>query len=316
MPKVVALMDKYNPTGFTEGVDFLCYVEGFFERGCTVFQLDHFTINFEEGTARVYFLKKEKGKIKRINNPVTKKLSDFDFFVNLGSSIGKDFAEKFEKVPGLKFNPPLEMCRSADKRTYVKYYNEFIPETIFTKDPNVLVKTLQKFLGLMVVKTEVNGSCGNGVLKIDVKEKGFLEKLRRATNFGEKEVVAQKLLSFANEGSKRVAVIGIPSDPSSYRVIHFYGRRPSKNDWRDNLDKGGELVEIDSLRKDEVKLCLEVARKSGLFGVGLDIMDDLDEKGGRVSKLIETNSVLAFSAYGKYSEEMKKITNFILDVLV
>ena len=69
---------------------------------------------------------------------------------------------------------------------------------------------------------------------------------------------------------------------------------------------------LTDLREDEKELCLEVASNSGLYGVGLDIMDDKSESGERVSRLIETNAIIATRAHPK---AMHRTIDFILERL-
>jgi len=205
----------------------------------------------------------------------------------------------------------LATYASADKRTYVQNYEGFIPKTIVSSNMNKLEETLYNvFNGTMIVKDPF-GCCGKDVEKIDGSNLDLLKKL---TNNGKKQVVAQKFLHFAPEGGKRIAVIGNIVDKNSYKIIHFYRRKPAEGEWKDNLSQGGSVVEVPSLRKDEIDLCLGVAAKSGLYAIGLDILDDLEE-GKRIPKLIETNAVLAL-AFGKYPKKLELVTDFILEELV
>ena len=166
----------------------------------------------------------------------------------------------------------------------------------------------------MIVKDPF-GSCGNGIEKIDSTDPDYMKTLQKITMNGKHSIVAQKFMALANKGSKRVAVIGKINEPETYKIIHFYGRKPVDGEWKDNLSQGGSVVEFDDIREDEKALCLGVARKSGLYIMGLDIMDDFDEEGNIVPRLVETNSVLAL-AKGRYPEKLNQVVDFIVgDVL-
>jgi len=78
-----------------------------------------------------------------------------------------------------------------------------------------------------------------------------MEILKRFTRDGTYEIVAQRFMHFAYEGSKRVGVIGKIGEPESYRILAFYQRKPSKDNWKDNFYQGGVTMEIESLRPDE-----------------------------------------------------------------
>jgi len=309
--KRIALVDKYGD-GFTEGDNFVGYAKGFLNRGFRVSQLDPYTVDFESGSAKTYRISETVGGISR-GSPEIEKVESFDVVMDLSDIIDYDFAKRFSDFNVFHINDPLEMYNSADKRTYVKRYSEFIPETIVSSDVDELKRTLDNFGGVMIVK-EPFGSCGFGVEKVS-KDDDYVDVFLKMTNGGRKEVVAQKFMSLATEGSKRVAVVGKVGDDASYRIVHYYGRRPEAGGWRDNLSQGGSVVELGGLRNDEVELCLNVARKSGLYLVGLDIMDDVDEDGNRVSRLVETNSVLAI-AKGRYPEKLREVVDFIVDELL
>ena len=313
--KKIALIDKYGDV-FTEGDNFIGYATGFLDKKNIVFQLDPLTIDFQKKTADCYGLNLIEGKFSRNENKKKLDITSFDIIMDLSDVDDLDFSKKLSEIRTLHINNPLEMYASADKRTYIDRYPEFIPETIVSSNISELSKILEeKFNGEMIVKDPF-GACGKGVEKISSNQPNYKDILIRMTNNETKEIVAQKFMEFASKGSKRVAVVGKVGIDNSYKIIHFYGREPEAGKWKDNIAQGGKVIDLDSLREDEKKLCLDVARKSGLYTVGLDIMDDLDENKNIISRLIETNSVLAFSANGKYSDKLNKVTDFILGELL
>ena len=308
-------MDRFKEN-FTEGDNFKHYALGFLERGCNVVQLDPYTINFEEGTANVYGLVLgENNVFVRSNKKNVGELESYDVIMDLSDVVDFNFAVNLDKVNTLHMNPPMATYNSADKKTYIRNYPGVIPKTIVSSEISELEEALyDEFGGEMIVKNPF-GSCGRDIEKIDIHDPNYRKILEDLTNGEKKKIIAQKFITFAYEGGKRVAVLGDIKRPESYKIIHFYKRKPSKGNWKDNLSQGGKVIELDSLREDEIELCLNVARKSGLYAVGLDIMDDSDEAGKRVSRLVETNAVLAL-AFGRYPEKLKKVTDFILEELM
>jgi glutathione synthase/RimK-type ligase-like ATP-grasp enzyme len=249
-----------------------------------------------------------------LNEPKTEGVESFDVVMDLSDIVSYDFAAKFANFNVFHINNPLEMYRSADKRTYVDRYSEFIPETVVSSDVEELERVLhERFGGEMIVKDPF-GSCGVDVEKV-TKNDDYMSILLKMTENGTKKIVAQKFMHYATKGSKRVAVVGKVGDDVSYRVVHFYGRKPLSGEWKDNLSQGGSVVEFEDIREDEKELCLNVAKRSGLYLVGLDIMDDIDKDGKRVPKLVETNSVLAL-AKGRYPEKLNEVVDFIVDDLL
>jgi glutathione synthase/RimK-type ligase-like ATP-grasp enzyme len=309
--KKIALMDRYG-LNFTEGDNFIGYAKGFLEEGCSVFQLDPYAIDFKNKKGKVNELGlTEDNFISRKINRKNKKLENFDIIVDLSDLIDYNFSLRMNNLKNpLLINDQLKMYDSADKRTYIKNYPEFIPRTIVSREINKLEKKLEEFGGKMIVKDPF-GSCGFSVEKIE-KGEDYIPLLKKMTKNETFSILAQEFLYFAEEGTKRVAVIGNPELPESYKIIHSYGRRHPQGNWKDNLSQGGEVVEIGELREDEKRLCIEVAKKSGLHVMGLDIGDTI-ENGKRVPKLIETNSVLAL-AKGRYNNKLKEVTDFILSI--
>jgi len=310
--KKIALMDRYGDS-FTEGDNFVGYAKGFLDKGHEVLQLDPYTVDFDLGTVRTYGLSKVVGGISA-GKGRREKVENFDMVMDLSDVVDLDFATGFASFDVLHINNPLEMFHSADKRTYVSRYSEFIPETIVSSDVNKLEKALfDRFGGAMIVKDPF-GSCGRGIERV-TSDSDYSSILDRMTVHGCKDIVAQKFITFAYEGSKRVAVVGKVGEDDSYRIIHSYGRKPESGEWKDNLTQGGSVIEVSNLREDEKELCLNVARRSGLYLVGLDIMDDIDKSGKRIPKLIETNSVLAL-AKGRYPEKLREVVDFITSDLL
>ncbi len=312
-PKKIALMDRFGKK-FTEGDNFKLYAKAFLKYNCTVVQLDPYTINFNTKTGKTYRLNMKKN-FKRNDTYNISNLESFDIIMDLSDIVNLNFAKKLNKINILHVNSPIKTYHSADKKTYVKNYPEFIPKTIISSDIEKLEKALiEEFGGTMIVKNPF-GYCGRDVEKISTKNKNYIEKLNQITKNGKIEIVAQKFMHFAKEGSKRVAVVGKVGEKNSYKILHFYGRKPSKGNWKDNLAQGGQIIEIPKLREDEKELCLNIAYKSGLYLVGLDIMDDLDEKGNRIPRMVETNAVLVCSGNGKYPEKIEEVVKFILEEL-
>jgi len=312
--KKIALMDKFGEN-FTEGDVFKHYGLGFLERGCEVFQLDPYTIDFDRKKGLIYPLYNSNENFRRSKIAYSSNLESYDVIMDLSDVVDLDFAKRLNKINTFHLNPPIPTYNSADKRTYIKNYSEFIPKTIVSSKIDELEEILGFFGGEMIVKDPF-GSCGRGVEKINKLDSNYKKILINLTKGEKSPIIAQKSMHFAHEGSKRVAVLGDIKNPKSYKIIHFFRRKPTKGNWRDNLSQGGEVIDVDFLREDEIELCLNVAKRSGLYAVGLDIMDDLDEKGKRVSRLVETNSVLTFYGRGRYAHKLKILPNFVLDNLL
>lgn len=314
MSKNIALMDKIGEK-FTEGDNFEQYALGFLERGSDVFQIDPYDIEFDANESKAYSLTEKKGRLQRSEGYKKFSLDEFDIIMDLSDIVCKEFSKKMENVDTLHINPPLAMYESADKRSYIHKYPQFIPDTLVSLDIEEIIDFLKKFEEIVV--KDPTGSCGKDIERISIDKKDYKEIFERLTEKGKKEILVQRFIKNAYKGSKRVAVMGDISNPDSYRVFHVYGRKPQEGEWKDNLSQGGEVIDLNltDLRGDEVELCLKVAVKSGLYTIGLDIIDDIDDEGGKKSMLLETNSVLAL-ARGKYRDKLKEIPEYLLNEIL
>ena len=307
MPKNIALMDKYR-SFYSEGPNFEIYVLDFLKKGCKVFQLDPDTIDFKNKRTLVYPLLEAENKITRSIIPETNYLENFDAILDMSDVVDLDFAENLQKINTFHFNSPLPTYNSADKKTYVKNYPEFIPRTFITNKVSKLESLLkQKFKGEMIVK-DPSGAHGDGVFKVTLDD-NYLKEFEKITQDGKIEVIAQKYLYYALEGGKRVILLGNPGEKKSFEVVISYQKIPGEGQWKDNLDLGGKTI-LTELREDEKELCLEVSARSGLYGIGIDLMDDKSESGKRISRLVETNAIVATRAY---PEAIHKTIDFILE---
>ena len=306
--KKIALMDKYGKT-FTEGPNFNFYVEYLLDKKCSVYQLDPYTIDFEKKVGKSYNLSCKDKSILR-GDPLEFELESFDAILDMSDIVNLKFAKKLQAVNTFHFNPPIPTYYSADKKTYVKNYPELIPQTFITKDISKLENLMKdQFDGIMVVKNP-SGAHGDDIFKVTPKE-DYLKIFKEITKNGGVEVIAQKYLHYCLEGGQRVILLGEPNKKDSFEFVISYRKIPGKGQWKDNLALGSTTVLTD-LREDEKELCLEVASNSGLYGVGLDIMDDKSESGERVSRLIETNAIIATRAHPK---AMHRTIDFILERL-
>jgi len=310
----IALMDRFGEW-FTEDEDFMFYARGFLDRGNEVVQMDPYTIDFKtgKGMTKIVLPADRPLEIEREETAVEHPLEDFDAILDVSDIVDREFSRNMTRIDTLHFNPQLATHDSANKGTYVHRYPDFIPDTIMSNDPEVIEAALHgRFNGKMVVKDPF-GSCGKSMALLAADDPEYHQTLEEMTQGSKRTLMAQKFIHFAQEGGKRVIVLGNIGDPSSYRVTFAYHKKPKEGEWQDNLAKGATATIVD-LRPDEDRLCREVAARSDLYGVGLDIMDDQNAEGERIPVLVETNSVVATG--GLYPEAIKDVTNFILDELL
>ena len=307
MSKKIALIDKIR-SFYSEGPSFDIYVQNFLNKNCNVFQLDPQSIDFKTKKALSYPLFKFNGNITRSEIAYSLNLENYDAILDMSDIVNLDFAKNLQQINTFHFNLPIPTYNSANKKTYVKNYPEYIPETRITSNVSKLEDLLKnKFKGKMIVK-DPSGAHGDGVFRITSRD-NYNEEFKKITQNEKIKVIAQKFLHYCFEGGKRVILLGNPGERNSFEFVISYRKVPGKGQWKDNLALGGKAI-LTNLREDEKELCLEVAAKSGLYGIGIDIMDDKSKSGKRISRLIETNAIIATRAY---PEAISKTVDFIME---
>ncbi|MGB3536039.1 MAG: glutathione synthase [Microcoleaceae cyanobacterium] len=155
--------------------------------------------------------------------------------------------------------------RAANEKMYALQFNSVIPETIVSREKQVI----QDFLttkGAAVLKP-LGGKGGEGILFLDPEDRNFNSLVEVSTRQGTEPVMVQQFLPAAKDGDKRIILLD--GEP-----IGAVNRIPTGREFRGNMAVGGRVAKTEITERDR-EICQVVApklREDGLYFVGLDII--------------------------------------------
>ena len=173
-----------------------------------------------------------------------------------------------EKLPNktLVVNNPYEV-RNAPEKIFVTNFSELMPETLISKDINIIKSFRDEFKDIIIKPLYGNG--GQGVFHVmpgDENLNSILEMFFRQSN---EPLMIQKYLSDVRNGDKRIILLNGESVGAINRV-------PSKGESRSNIHVGGKPMKT-SLTKRDLFICQTISeslKEKGLIFVGIDIIGD------------------------------------------
>lgn len=121
--------------------------------------------------------------------------------------------------------------RSFNEKISILEYLEFCTETLVSCNKNVITNFIEK--NKKVVMKPLNLMGGQGVIKLDSKDKTLQENISNATNNHKEKVMIQAFIDKVYEGDRRILII--KGTPSEFAVV----RTPSDGEFRGNLAAGG-----------------------------------------------------------------------------
>ena len=173
-----------------------------------------------------------------------------------------------EKLPSktLVVNNPYEV-RNAPEKIFVTNFSELMPETLISKDINIIKSFRDEFKDIIIKPLYGNG--GQGVFHVmpgDENLNSILEMFFKQSN---EPLMIQKYLSDVRNGDKRIILLNGESVGAINRV-------PSKGESRSNMHVGGKPMKT-SLTKRDHFICQTISeslKEKGLIFVGIDIIGD------------------------------------------
>ncbi|WP_108880210.1 glutathione synthase [Anderseniella sp. Alg231-50] len=166
----------------------------------------------------------------------------------------------------LVVNDPAEV-RNAPEKLYVLQYNEFIPPTLISRDPQRLSDFRDEY-GDIILKP-LYGNGGAGVFRLAHGDENFASLMEMFTQSFREPFIAQQYLSDVKQGDKRIILVD--GEP-----VGAINRVPAAGETRSNMHVGGR-PEPTELTDREREICARIGpdlKKRGLIFVGIDVIGD------------------------------------------
>ncbi len=173
--------------------------------------------------------------------------------------------QEFNKRPHF-INCPRGIKNFTEK-IFPIYFSDLMPKTLITSDEKVFKEALAN-KQILILKTLYNKG-GEGVIKVEKKDKNSLKKFKELIDNYKVPVVIQDFISKVSEGDKRVILI--EGEP-----VGLINRIPKSGNYKANLHLGAK-AEVSKLTKKELEICRKIKPfllKNKLFFVGIDLIDE------------------------------------------
>ena len=173
-----------------------------------------------------------------------------------------------EKLPKktIVVNNPFEV-RNAPEKIFVTNFPHLMPETLITKDINVIKSFRDEFQDIIIKPLYGNG--GQGVFHLKPNDENFYSILEMFFKQSNEPLMIQKYLKDVRNGDKRIILL-------NGEIVGALNRVPQKGESRSNMHVGGK-PERTSITKRDKFICDEISqslKEKGLYFVGIDIIGD------------------------------------------
>ena len=173
-----------------------------------------------------------------------------------------------EKLPKktIVVNNPFEV-RNAPEKIFVTNFPHLMPDTLITKDINVIKSFRDEFQDIIIKPLYGNG--GQGVFHLKPNDENFYSILEMFFKQSNEPLMIQKYLKDVRNGDKRIILL-------NGEIVGALNRVPQKGESRSNMHVGGK-PERTSITKRDKFICNEISqslKERGLYFVGIDIIGD------------------------------------------
>jgi len=167
--------------------------------------------------------------------------------------------------------------RVANEKLYALHFPELIPDTLVTREQELIEEFAAARGGRCVVKP-VDGHGGAAVFVVDEDDRNKNAIIEQMTGEESDRVVCQEYVPAAREGDKRILLLD--GDPMGAIL-----RVPPDDDHRGNIHVGGTVEKTDLTERDR-EICRRVGPRlseDGLWFAGIDVL------GGRLTEINVTS---------------------------
>ena len=208
----------------------------------------------------------------KYNEKKIEALSDFDVIMmrqdppfDMSYITATHILEKLSKKT-LIINNPFEV-RNAPEKIFVTNFNHLMPETLITKDINIIKSFRDEFKDIVIKPLYGNG--GQGVFHVQPHDENFYSILEMFFKQSNEPLMIQKYLSDVRNGDKRIILL-------NGEIVGALNRVPQKGESRSNMHAGGRPEKTTITKRDKF-ICNEISpslKEKGLYFVGIDIIGD------------------------------------------
>ena len=166
----------------------------------------------------------------------------------------------------LVVNDPTEV-RNAPEKLYLLDYQQFMPETLITRDVSEIDAFRREFDQIILKPLYGNG--GAGIYKTSRDDMNFGSLMEMFQQLYPEPFIAQRYLPEVRAGDKRIILV-------DGKVAGAINRIPASHDHRSNMHAGGQAAPT-TLTKREEEICEALGpdlKKRGLIFTGIDVIGD------------------------------------------
>jgi glutathione synthase len=159
--------------------------------------------------------------------------------------------------------------RVANEKLYALHFPDLIPDTIVTREREVIESFMDDHAGQCVIKP-VDGYGGSAVFVLDRDDRNYKSLLEQMTREGQRRVVCQTYVPEARRGDKRILLLDGEPMGAILRV-------PPEDDHRGNIHVGGTVEKTELTDRDR-EICAKVGerlRRDGIHFAGIDVLGDV-----------------------------------------
>jgi glutathione synthase len=191
--------------------------------------------------------------------------------LNLNYIYCTQLLDRLQKTnPDIKILNPPHLLQSWNEKLSILNFPDLIPETIITKKTEEILSFANKFEDGIILKP-LNEKGGNGIewLKPNDTQEQKLKKITHTTKDETEFIMAQRYLSEARIGDKRITI-------ANGKIINCILRVPHEDDFRGNICQGATAHPSEPTEKElkAVKIITKELTRKSVFLTGLDFIGE------------------------------------------
>ena len=177
------------------------------------------------------------------------------------------FLQRASDAGTLVLNNPAAL-RDINEKMFTAWFPDCCPPTLITSMADKLRAFHQEHSDIIV--KPLDGMGGASIFRLKADDPNVSVVLETMTNFGERQIMAQRYIPEITDGDKRILVVdGVP-------VSHALARMPAAGETRGNLAAGGTGVAVPLSDRDReiAETIGPVLVEKGVLFAGIDVIGD------------------------------------------